>query len=87
VLGTETREALTARLAALEARNGDQVVVATVRSLEGRTVEDYANRLFRQWRLGQAAKNNDILLLIAPGEHKVRIEVGYGTRRPHRVCP
>jgi len=78
VLSAETREALTARLAALEARNSDQVVVATVRSLEGHTIEDYANRLFRRWGLGQAAKNNGVLLLIAPNDRRVRIEVGYG---------
>src|SRR5262249_48965335 len=56
----------------------DQLVVATVRSLRGTTVEDYANRLFREWKLGQKDRNNGVLLLIAPSEHKVRIEVGYG---------
>jgi uncharacterized protein len=78
VLDAQTREALTGQLAALEARNGDQVVVATVRSLEGYAIEDYANRLFRRWGLGQAATNNGVLLLIAPNDRKVRIEVGYG---------
>ena len=47
-------------------------------SLGGLTVEDYANRLFRHWRLGQAKTDNGALLLVAPGERKVRIEVGYG---------
>ncbi|MEW6258249.1 MAG: TPM domain-containing protein [Pseudomonadota bacterium] len=41
-------------------------------------MEDYANRLFRYWKLGQAKKNNGVLLLVAPTERKVRIEVGYG---------
>ena len=52
--------------------------MATVRSLEGYPIEDYANRLFRHWQLGQKGKDNGALLLVAPQERKVRIEVGYG---------
>ena len=48
------------------------------RSLEGYPIEDYANRLFRHWQLGQKGKDNGALLLVAPKERKVRIEVGYG---------
>ena len=48
------------------------------RSLEGYRIEDYANRLFRHWQLGQKDKDNGALLLVAPKERKVRIEVGYG---------
>ena len=66
------------KLAALEARSGIQLVVATVKSLNGNAIEDYANRLFRRWQLGQKGKNNGVLLLHAPAERKVRIEVGYG---------
>ncbi|HWS06397.1 MAG TPA: TPM domain-containing protein, partial [Xanthobacteraceae bacterium] len=54
------------------------LVVATVKSLQGSDIETYANQLFRTWKLGQAQKNNGVLLLVAPAEHKVRIEVGYG---------
>jgi uncharacterized protein len=78
VLDASTRESLRAKLAALEARSGIQVVVATVKSLNGTSVEDYANRLFRRWQLGQKGKNNGVLLLHAPAERKIRIEVGYG---------
>ena len=78
VLSPGARAALTQKLAAFEARTSAQVVVATVKSLQGLAVEDYANRLFRQWRLGQKDKNNGVLLLFAPAERKVRIEVGYG---------
>jgi len=78
VLDAATREQLRAKLAALEARSGIQVVVATVKSLNGNAVEDYANRLFRRWQLGQKGKNNGVLLLHAPAERKIRIEVGYG---------
>src|SRR5262249_5473515 len=78
ILDAGTRAALTEKLAALEAKTTDQVVVATVKSLQGTSVEDYGNRLFRNWKLGQSGKNNGVLLLVAPNEHKARIEVGYG---------
>ena len=78
VLDAATRESLRAKLAALEAKTTDQLVVATVKSLNGNSVEDYANRLFRRWQLGQRGKNNGVLLLHAPTERKIRIEVGYG---------
>lgn len=78
ILDAATIASLDARLAAQEAKATDQVVVATVPSLQGTSVEDYANRLFRAWQLGQAKKNNGVLLLVAPNERKVRIEVGYG---------
>ena len=55
-----------------------EVVVATVAALDGMTVEEYANRLFAEWGIGQAQHDNGVLLLVAPGERAVRIEVGYG---------
>jgi uncharacterized protein len=78
LLTSDQRARLEAKLKAYEDKTTDQVVVATVPSLAGTTIEDYANRLFRSWRLGQADKNNGALLLVAPNERKVRIEVGYG---------
>src|SRR5690606_16701044 len=73
-----TQAALTQTLAAFEARSSDQIVVATIASLDGEAIEPYANRLFRAWGLGQAGENNGILLLVAQGDRKMRIEVGYG---------
>ena len=78
ILKPDERAALDAKLKAHEDKTSDQVVVATVPSLEGFEIEDYANRLFRQWKLGQTKTNNGALLLVAPKERKVRIEVGYG---------
>ena len=49
-----------------------------MKSLQGSDIETYANELFRFWKLGQTQKNNGVLLLVAPAEHKVCIEVGYG---------
>jgi uncharacterized protein len=78
VIPAETRRALEVRLAGLEAKSGIQLVVATVNSLDGMEIEPYANELFRTWQIGEKTKNNGVLLLIAPRERRVRIEVGYG---------
>jgi uncharacterized protein len=78
VMSADSRSAVEAKLKDLEDKSGIQLVVATVKSLQGSDVETYANQLFRTWKLGQAQKNNGVLLLVAPAEHKVRIEVGYG---------
>lgn len=78
VIPLETRRVLDTKLAELEAKSGIQLVVATVTSLDGEEIEPYANALFRHWALGQKDKNNGVLLLVAPKERRVRIEVGYG---------
>ncbi|MFO1210023.1 MAG: YgcG family protein [Amaricoccus sp.] len=78
ILSPAATAALEPKLADLEAKSGIQLVVATVGSLQGEEIEPYANGLFRAWKLGEAAKNNGVLLLVAPNEHRVRIEVGYG---------
>ena len=78
VIKSGTKSDIEEMLKNLEDKSGIQLVVATVKSLEGSDIETYANQLFRTWKLGEAKKNNGVLLLVAPAEHKVRIEVGYG---------
>src|SRR3984885_7065540 len=78
VMSADSRGAIEAKLKDLEDKSGIQLVVATVKSLQGSDIETYANQLFRFWKLGEAKKNNGVLLLVAPSEHKVRIELGYG---------
>ena len=78
VLSPAVEADLTTRLAAAEARNGAQVVVATVKSLQGYEIEEYGYRLGRAWGLGQADRDNGAILLVAPAERRVRVEVGYG---------
>ena len=78
VIPAATRDALEPKLADLESKSGIQLVVATVSSLDGEEIEPYANTLFRAWKLGEKTKNNGVLFLVAPKEHRVRIEVGYG---------
>jgi len=78
VISADARRTIEPKLVDLETKSGIQLVVATVNSLEGQEIEPYANALFRKWQLGEKTKNNGVLLLIAPKERRVRIEVGYG---------
>lgn len=78
VIPADTRNAIETKLADLESKSGIQLVVATVTSLDGEEIEPYSNELFRSWKLGEKPKNNGVLLLVAPKERRVRIEVGYG---------
>ncbi len=78
ILSASTQSELTALLAAHERLTGQQVVVVTLPSLQGYTIEDYGYQLGRYWGIGQKDKNTGALLIVAPKEHKVRIEVGYG---------
>jgi uncharacterized protein len=78
VIPDADRVTLQKKLKELEDKSGIQLVVATIRSLDGYDVETYANGLFRAWKLGEAKKNNGVLFLVAPSERKMRIEVGYG---------
>lgn len=70
--------ALTDRLEQLEAQTSDQVVVVTVPTLGGLTIEKYSFDLANRWGIGRADVNNGVLLVVAPNERKVRIEVGLG---------
>ena len=72
--------ALSAKLQGLEQQTGRQLVVATLPSLGGRTIEDYGYRLGRAWGIGNEQKDDGVLLIVAPNERKVRIETGYGAR-------
>ncbi|WP_298197394.1 YgcG family protein [Novosphingobium sp.] len=66
------------KLAALEQQTGRQLVVATLADLQGYDIADYGYQLGRTWGIGQKDKNTGIILIVAPRERKVRIEVGYG---------
>jgi uncharacterized protein len=78
LLPADQAAALTAKLEQLEKQSGHQMVVATVPSLEGYEIEDYGYRLGRAWGLGDKKANDGLILLVAPNERTVRIEVGYG---------
>ena len=78
MLSPATVQKLDGELANLEAQTGHQLVVATVPDLQGREIEDFGYQLGRTWQLGRKGVNDGAILLVAPAEHKVRIEVGYG---------
>jgi uncharacterized protein len=78
VIDPSTEALIDQQLADLERRTSSEVAVATVRSLDGMSIEEYANRLFKEWGIGQAKQDNGVLVLVAPNEREMRIEVGYG---------
>lgn len=78
LLSAAERASLDSELAAIEAKSTDQVVVVTVPSLQGYPIEDFGHALGQKWAIGQKGKDNGIIVLVAPGERKVRFEVGRG---------
>lgn len=78
LLSTSTRDILISELAAHERGTSNQVVVVTLTSLQGYSIDDFGNQLGRHWGIGQKERDNGVLLIVAPNERKVRIEVGYG---------
>lgn len=78
VLDETTSGALTALVADVREKTTAEIAIVTVPSLDGMTVEEYANKLFAAWGIGKKGKDNGVLILVAPTERKMRIEVGYG---------
>jgi uncharacterized protein len=78
LLSADDKRSLEADLKALEEKSTDQLVIYTTRSLQGYPIEDFGYRLGRQWQIGQKGKNNGVILIVAPNDRKVRIEVGRG---------
>jgi uncharacterized protein len=78
VLPPEQEAALTQKLDQLQQQTNHQLVVATVPDLQGYPIEDYGYRLGRAWAVGLKDADNGAILLVAPNERKVRVEVGYG---------
>lgn len=76
LLSAAQRAELEAELAAFEAKSTDQIVVVTTPSLQGYPIDEFGYQLGRKWGIGQKNKDNGILVIVAPKERKVRIEVG-----------
>src|SRR5437667_1378106 len=77
-IAPEARTRLEALCTEVEQKTGAQMAIVTVQSLDGEGVENYAVDLFKQLGVGSKKDNRGVLLLVAPHEHKYRIEVGYG---------
>ncbi len=78
VIPDDVEARLNQKLVALKTQSQRQLQVVTVASLHDYEISDYANRLFRSWQLGDKSRNDGVMLLIAPNERRMRIEVGYG---------
>jgi uncharacterized protein len=78
LLSAADRQELLQTLAALEQKSSDQLVVYTTKSLQGYPIEDFGYQLGRYWKIGQQGTNNGVVLIVAPNDRKVRIEVGRG---------
>ena len=78
IIDGATEAELTQKLEALEAQSQRQLVIATIPDLQGYDIADYGYQLGREWGIGDAERNDGALLIVAPNERKVRIEVGYG---------
>ena len=75
ILNSETYDYILAASTRLHSKTNAQIVVVTVKDLEGLPIEDYAVQLFRKYEIGDKEKNNGILFLISTGDRKVRIEI------------
>jgi uncharacterized protein len=78
LLSERDEQELESALARFETETTNQIVVVTLESLQGLPIEEYGYQLGRHWGIGRAGKDNGALLLVAPEEREVRIEVGYG---------
>jgi len=78
ILPSKTYSELTAKISLYEQNSTNQFVVVTLKSLQGMSIDEYSLNLARKWEIGQKGSDNGVLLVVAPNERKVRIEVGYG---------
>ena len=78
ILTTDQKEGLENSLSSFKNSTQIEIAVVTIPSLGGDTIEGFAESLFQEWGIGQKDKDNGLLILVAPNDHEVRIEVGYG---------
>ena len=77
VLAPDSKNAIEALCQEVDHKAQAQIAVVTVRSLEGRSIEDYSIDLATRWGIGPKQKDRGVMILLAPNEHRYRIEVGY----------
>lgn len=82
ILSPAAADSITALLREHEAQTSDQIAVLTLPGLEGESIEDFAQRVFDTWRLGQTGRDNGVLVVVASEDRRMRIQVGYGLEDP-----
>lgn len=78
ILNNGEKSQLESYLASVEDKTTAQLVLLTIKSLEGESLEDFSMRVAEAWKIGQKGKDNGVIMLVAVQEHAIRIEVGYG---------
>ncbi len=78
VLSVDQKNALEQKLDSFDKETSNEIAVVTIKSLDGDTIENYAVKLFQDFKIGKEGRDNGILLLIAVEDRKMRIEVGHG---------
>jgi len=78
IISDDVEQKMETSLRDYEAKTTNEVAVVTVASLEGLSIESYTMGLAEKWGVGKEGKDNGVILLVAPNERKVRVEVGYG---------
>jgi uncharacterized protein len=78
VLSAQAKDKLTALCAEVDQKAHAQIAIVTISSLEGQSIEQFTNDLFTEWGVGPKNKDRGLMILLAPNDHKDRIEVGYG---------
>mgnify|MGYP001081753110 CR=1 FL=1 len=82
ILSPAAADSITALLREHEEQTSDQIAVLTLPSLAGESIEDFAQRVFDAWRLGQTGRDNGVLVVVASEDRRMRIHVGYGLEEP-----
>lgn len=78
VINDQDQLVLENRLQSLDQSTGNQIAILTIPSLNGLTIEEYAQKIFENWQIGQKKLDNGLLILVSTGDRQVRLEVGYG---------
>jgi uncharacterized protein len=88
ILSYEQKQEIEKKLIEIENKTTNEIAVLIINSLEGKSIEEYANEIFNSWGIGKKGKDNGVLILIALKEREIRIEVGYGLESylPDSVC-
>jgi len=77
-IGGEQKQSLENKLSQIEKSTGNEIAIVIIKNLQGDTIENFAEKLFKDWGIGKEKKDNGVLILVAKEDREMRIEVGYG---------